>query len=392
VLIFNLCARASGSETPAFAKPPPRYVQAADSAVGQRNEKLKKKMTGISKLKIFYFSGTGNAKQIALWVSEYAKERGIDSQLCDIATVDLPDAFDSETTIVIISPIHGFSYPKITFDFIKKLPKENNQVVLMATRAGMRIRNYVTPGLTGVAFFVSKILLKTKGYRVIGQIPFDMPSNWFFFHPALSKKTVDFIFEKNHFRVKKHTEKLFSTDKNFLSRKDLLQDILISPISLGYYFLGKYALAKSFYASMKCTNCSLCVNNCPVKAIKTVKGKPFWTFRCQSCMKCMTSCPAKAIESAHGLIAITSILSSVALSFLSSFVIANYFHSAVVKLLIFTFLMILFLWVFYKVQHALLRNQYLGKLIEFTSLTHYKFWGKRNPKKMEKENGKNAST
>jgi hypothetical protein len=31
--IFNICARANGSETPAFAKPPPRYVQAADSAL-----------------------------------------------------------------------------------------------------------------------------------------------------------------------------------------------------------------------------------------------------------------------------------------------------------------------------------------------------------------------
>ena len=338
-------------------------------------------MTGISKLMIFYFSGTGNAKQIALWVIECAKERGIDSQLCNISTVDSLEMFDSETAIVILSPIHGFSYPKIIFDFIKKLPKGNNRVILMATRAGMRIRNFVTPGLTGIAFFVSNILLKCKGYRIIGQIPFDMPSNWFFFHPALNKKTVDFIFEKNHSRVKKHTEKLFATHRNFLSRKNLPEDILVSPIALGYLLAGRYVLAKSFYASAKCTNCNLCINNCPVKAITTVRGRPFWSFRCQSCMKCMTDCPAKAIESAHGLIVIISILSSVALSLLSSFIVADYFHSTVVKLLIFTFLLILSLLVFYRIQHALLQNKYIEKLIVFTSLTHYKFWGKRNPGK-----------
>ena len=337
-------------------------------------------MTRFSKLIIFYFSGTGNAKQIALWVTECAKERGIDSQLYNISTVDSLEMFDSETAIVIISPIHGFSYPKITFDFIKKLPKGNNQVILMATRAGMRIRNFVTPGLTGIAFLVSNILLKSKGYRIIGQIPFDMPSNWFFFHPAFSKKTVDFIFEKNHSRVKKHTDTLFSTNRNFLSRKDLLQDILISPVSLGYSLAGKYVFAKSFYASGKCTNCNLCINTCHAKAIKIVNGKPFWTFRCQSCMKCMTSCPAKAIESAHGLIVAISILSSVSLSALSGFIFADYFHSTIVKLLIFTLLLILFLLVFYRIQHVLLRNKYLKKLIVFTSLTHYKFWGKRNPK------------
>jgi len=337
-------------------------------------------MTEISKLKIFYFSGTGNAKQIALWVAECAEEKGIVSEICNISTVKSLEIFDTEATIVIISPIHGFSYPKITFDFIKKLPKGNNQVVLMATRAGMRIGNYVTPGLTGIAFFVSKILLKSKGYRIIGQIPFDMPSNWFFLHPALSQKTVDIIYEKNRFRVKKHTERLFSNSPNFLSRRDLAQDILISPVSLGYSFAGKYVLAKSFYASAKCTKCNLCINNCPTKAIKTVKNKPFWTFRCESCMKCMTDCPAKAIESSHGLIVILSILSSVSLSFLSGFIMADFFHSTVVKILVFTFLLILLLSVFYRVQHILLRNKYLEKLIVFTSLTHYKFWGKRNPK------------
>ncbi|MDR1759160.1 MAG: hypothetical protein LBR60_01385 [Fibrobacter sp.] len=66
------------------------------------------------------------------------------------------EKFDSDTTVAIISPVHGFSYPKITFDFIRNLPRGDNRVVLMATRAGMRIRNFVTPGLTGSGFFCRK--------------------------------------------------------------------------------------------------------------------------------------------------------------------------------------------------------------------------------------------
>ena len=337
-------------------------------------------MAKISKLMIYYFSGTGNAKQIAWWVAENAREKGIDVRLCNISTVDVPEeTFDLETVLVIISPIHGFSYPQITFDFIRRLPKGRNRVVLMATRGGMRIRNFVTPGLTGVAFFISQIILKSKGYRITGQIPFDMPANWFFLHPAFSKKTVDFIFEKNRVRVKKHTEKLFADKKDFLSRRDLLQDILISPVSLAYSVAGKYVFAKSFYTSGECTNCKSCIKQCPVKAIKTIGGKPFWTFRCQSCMRCMTSCPAKAIESAHGLMVIISMLSSVVFSLLSGYVATEYMRSAIVGILVFTLLFILFLWIFYNIQHLLLRNKYFGKLIVFTSLTHYKFWGKRNP-------------
>lgn len=337
-------------------------------------------MLRINKLTIFYFSGTGNAKKIASWAAEFARVRGVDSFIYNIETIDSIASFDPETTIVIISPIHGFSYPKITFDFIKKIPKGNNRVVLMATRAGMRIRNFVTPGLTGVAFFRSHLLLNSKGYHVIGQIPFDMPSNWFFLHPALTEKTVDFIFEKNLLRVDKNMEILFSTNRNFLSHKDLVQDILISPISLSYSLAGKYFFAKSFYASSKCTNCNLCVNNCPAKAISVIKGKPYWTFRCQSCMKCVISCPAKAIESAHGLIVSIFMLSSVALSALTGFLVADCFHSTFMKLAIFTLSAIMFLLVFYRLQQVLLQNKYIEKLIIFTSLTHYKFWGKRNPK------------
>jgi len=208
-----------------------------------------------------------------------------------------------------------------------------------------------------------------------------MPSNWFFLHPALSRKSVDLIFAKNRFRVRKHIDKLVSTERNFLSRKDLIQDILISPISLAYSLVGKYVFAKSFYASAKCTKCNECINNCPIKAIKAVGSRPYWTFRCQSCMKCMVSCPAKAIESAHGLIVTVSVLSAVALWFLSGLIWSDCFHSSLVKILVFTVLLILFLLVFYRIQHILLRNKYFARLIVFTSLTHYKFWSKRNPKK-----------
>jgi flavodoxin len=42
---------------------------------------------------IFYFSGTGNAKQIALWCSEMAIEKGIDCQLFNMAETE-PESID----------------------------------------------------------------------------------------------------------------------------------------------------------------------------------------------------------------------------------------------------------------------------------------------------------
>jgi hypothetical protein len=36
--IFNICARANGSETPAFAKPPSRYLQATEVRLANEEE------------------------------------------------------------------------------------------------------------------------------------------------------------------------------------------------------------------------------------------------------------------------------------------------------------------------------------------------------------------
>jgi len=327
-------------------------------------------------LKIFYFSGTGNAKQVALWFSEMAIQRGIDCQFYNIADTDsLQDVINSEDVIMIISPIHGFNYPKITLDFIRRFPNGKNRVILMNTRGGLRIDRIVTPGLTGVAFMLSSIILRKKGYKIIGQIPFDMPSNWISIHPALSEKSVKFILKKNHERLKNHFEKLYAGRTNFSARKEMVQDILIFPVSAAYYFFGRYFFAKSFYASSKCANCNLCINECPVKAIKAVDRRPFWTLKCESCMKCMNSCPARAIETTHGLwvvvffvpIIITPILIGLAPGFVHHWLVAFLIYNAL-------FLgLIIFL---YKAQHRLLKNRILAKIIPFVSLTHYKFWGR----------------
>jgi ferredoxin len=41
-------------------------------------------------------------------------------------------------------------------------------------------------------------------------------------------------------------------------------DILLLPISIGYYFIGRFMLAKTYYASADCNNCDVCIKGCPV--------------------------------------------------------------------------------------------------------------------------------
>lgn len=335
-------------------------------------------MENLKNIEIYYFSGTGNARQIALWISEFANLKGIN---CNLFSIDKIDATSinipsNNTLLIFISPVHGFNFPKITLDFIRHFPKGNNRIVLMNTRAGMKIGKFITPGLTGIAFMLSSLILIKKGYKIAGQIPFDMPSNWISIHPSLNDSSIKFIHRKNYERVEKHFNRIISGKSDFHSNRDIIQDLLISPIALGYYFVGRYAFAKSFYASAQCDNCGVCIEKCPVQAIENINGRPYWSFSCESCMRCMNNCPKNAIETSHNLLIIVYILSSFATTYFLSTAFSVYIESGIIRMIASSVLFLSFLWVFYKLQHLLLKSKLFGKLLAYTSLTYYKFWGR----------------
>lgn len=330
---------------------------------------------------IYYFSGTGNSKNVAKWFSEIAAKLGIDCIITNIAGINrisIPTP-PSNALLVIVSPIHGFNYPPIMLNFISRFPKANNNVLLMCTRAGMLIGKYNVPGLTGIAFLLSAFLLKLKGYSLTGMVPVDLPSNWISIHPGLNERTVKYLHEKNKEKVKACAERVISGKKDFRALRDIIQDIIISPVSLGYYFVGRFIFAKTFYASGDCDNCDICIKGCPVKAIIKVDERPYWTFDCESCMKCIGNCPLKAIETAHGFI-ISYLLYS---SFFTGLFL-NYFnllffriYDGIFKSLFEILLFLFFLGLFYRIIHYLMRYKFIERLMVYTSLTKYRFWGRR---------------
>ena len=130
------------------------------------------------------------------------------------------------------------------------------------------------------------------------------------------------------------------------------------------------------------TTAAWCIQSCPVKAIKTVDNRPFWTFNCESCMHCMSYCPKRAIETAHGSIVLITVLSSLVFSGLLCryfgqlfFDIERTFAGFILESVL--FLGILAVW--YRLLHYAMRFKFVERLVVYTSLTKYKFWGRRYP-------------
>lgn len=257
-----------------------------------------------SSIYIYYISGTGNAKISSEWIADEARKRGIKAvvqQIDRLENIVMPDT--SENPLIGFAfPTHGFNAAPIMLRFIASFPKGLcRNIFLLNTRAGMKLYRIFTPGMSGIALLLPAFILFLKGYSCIAFRPVDLPSNWIPLHPGIKKKVIDSIFERCEKIVRDFANKLLSGRKIYRGLYSLPVDILISPIALGYYVAGRFFLSKTFIANYNCTNCGLCIKECPTASIKLVNNRPYWKLSCESCMRCLNHCPEKAIEAAHGM-------------------------------------------------------------------------------------------
>ena len=340
-------------------------------------------------LLIYYFSGTGNARSVAHWFSEIAVEKGFPVETIDIAKIDRKKIRPAQAGSMVgfISPTHGFNYPPAMMYFVFRFPRsKGNRAFLMNTRAGLKLSKWFVPGLSGIALWLSALVLLLKGYRIVGLRSIDLPSNWISFHPGVKEKVVKSIYAHCKGITLAFATKILDGKKVYTAFRDIIQDFLVAPVSIGYFFVGRFILAKSFYATDACDKCDLCLNNCPVKAILKVDDRPFWSYRCESCMRCMNDCPKRAIETAHGyIIGIMCLLNIWIMMWfwrwVGRFITIpwdNGWAQAGVTITrwILTFMVMV---ISYRIYHYLMRIPGFRQLFYFTSITRYKFWRRYKP-------------
>jgi ferredoxin len=339
------------------------------------------------KVIIYYFSGTGNAKNCAAWICESAEKRGIIAEMIDISKTAVRSILppDLGTLIGFCSPTHGFHFPEITRKFIRRFPSSKGaDVFILNTRAGVRLFRFVLPGLSGVLHYVSSVILMIKGYRIIGLMPVDLPSNWISIHPAIAQAGTDIIYTKQKVRVTEFAEKILSGKRVYRALYDIIQDLIISPVTLGYLLMGRFFFSKSYFASRECNQCMLCLKECPVKAISIVDGRMFWSVKCESCMHCMNICPKQAIETPHGFLIGFFYLFSISTSAGIAYLVTNYnaykyfswANNEFIKFIITSAIVLPFYFMTYRIIHFLMRFRIIERIMTLTSLTHLKYWGR----------------
>ena len=348
-------------------------------------------MTDLDSLKyhqliIYYFSGTGNAKNAAYWIKIVADQREVTTSIINIDRFDKIETpkTTGKTLIGFCSPTHGFNLPPLMLKFILKFPKvKNADIFILNTRGGLKLSKLFLPGLSGLAQIFPALIMLLKGFRIVGMQPLDLPSNWIILHPGLKEKVINSMYERYKGIVEQFANKLLDGGKKYKALLSIPFDLAVAPIAVGYYFIGRFFLAKTLVASNDCNQCGLCVKQCPVNAIKMVEEKPYWTYQCESCMRCINNCPQRAIETAHGFSGLMlyigygfliplfySLWKNLGIEFTKSTSFISGQLIGILEWIIF----ILFVFLSYFILHYFLKFKFINRIITYTSLSKFKFW------------------
>ena len=149
--------------------------------------------------------------------------------------------------------------------------------------------------------------------------------------------------------------------------------------------MGRFFLAKLFFANDRCNGCGLCAKFCSVGGIKMWgknKLRPYWKYNCESCMRCAAFCPHNAIEAGHSWGVIVYYLTAIPISvyIMSWFggiipqiaTLDSYWLRRLLDIVYFYPA----LFILYALFQLLLRVPIVNWLFAHTSFTHLQFWGR----------------
>ena len=336
-------------------------------------------MESSKKITIYCFSGTGNTKNTAVWLTKAADEMNIQHTIIDIEKQQIKqiNRSDKDDYLAFVSAVHGFNFPAIVIRFLLQFPRGKNKVLLMNTRGATLIGKLKVPGLSGMAFYTAALILWLKGYSIRSVFPVDLPANWITLHPSLGNKGISVLYQHKKEKVIQNGLRFFNDKRNFRGFYFFLLDFAVLPISLLYMFIGRFILTKTYFASDKCNRCRLCIQECPLHAIKTVDNRPYWTLHCQNCMRCVNRCPQKAVQGAHGFIILFGYLFYHFFTpTVNTYLYENLIniHNSFLNFLVESGEFILILTLTYYVIHWLMHFHFIERIMTYTSLTSYSFW------------------
>jgi ferredoxin len=242
----------------------------------------------MTRIKIFYFSGTGNTELVCRDFEAEFRRLGCEAGLIRIEDLDAEaigiDAVDCDL-LGIACPVIGFGAPLLVRRFIRALPRAEGRRVFIARTAG---------GVAPVNYNASRGMirgLKSRGYDVFYERLFSIGSNWIV---RFANGTMRKLRDATEAKVAQACGQLLAGRRREL-RTPPIQGLVMGLARFASSIVLRL-VAKDLRVGASCVRCGLCVRGCPSRNIREGGGKIRFGASCNGCMRCVYSCPRGAIR------------------------------------------------------------------------------------------------
>lgn len=233
---------------------------------------------------IFYFSATGNSKQVA---GRLQKKFG--TEIISIGDAVRRKRFEYEPGIdeklFFVIPVYFYGLPTVVNEFL------DNLVLKGSSNKGCLILTY--GGKPGAADKMFLKQMEGKNCTIKAVYGLKMPDNCVTLFNVPDKEKQTAVLEAAEKEIDKIAE---FAEQDFAggTRSGFAAGLLTKA---AYPFYNVFRKTDKFTVDDNCIGCGLCQMVCPSDTIKMEDGKPYWDQeKCSWCLGCINRCPVKAIQ------------------------------------------------------------------------------------------------
>ena len=244
----------------------------------------------MSKINIYYFSGTGNTDFVVQKLKIHLEK--LDNMVAIFSCENVQEITMDCDIVGIAFPIHTSHAPEIFSQFLDKFPQQTN----------MPLFGVVTSGyMAGDVLDYETKKLKQKGYKPFLLRNIVVANNMHLPYVCPLEVTPNKIIEKRLDKIEKKIVDISMKINNYI--KDIRGNNLCGKIfgilqrSIGD--MHEKNSFKGFSCSDSCVSCSWCVDNCPTNNITLGTKTVIFGESCILCMRCYNFCPLNAIQMTH---------------------------------------------------------------------------------------------
>lgn len=238
----------------------------------------------INKVKIAYFSGTGNTARVANTLEKELNGRRVAVIKSEIREGNLPSD-DKEKLLILLFAVHAFNAPGTVYKWIDGLPTNDRSVpaAIISVSGG----GEMTPNTACRVSAIHK--LEKKNYTVVYEKMVVMPSNWVVkTNDELAIRLLEILPSK----VERIADDLLAGTVH--RTKPKFVDLMFSKAGemekKGTKFFGQ-----KIRVNKSCNGCGWCEKKCPANNISMYNNRPTFGNECVLCLRCIYGCPNKAL-------------------------------------------------------------------------------------------------